>query len=182
MKILEQKIPGTYLIQPEPFEDERGRFRRAFCCEEFSKKGIPFQIKQTNFSENKTQGTLRGIHFRKEILPESKVLTCVRGKIFNVIVDLRRKSPMFGKWISLELSAENGWAVYLPHGCANGFLTLEADTAVHYYHGSVYQNGADTGVAYDDPYFGIQWPFAPNVISEKDKTYEKFDPLVGGVI
>lgn len=181
MKFFEQKIPGVWLIQPEVYDDNRGGFYRAFCMEAFARQGLAFQIQQTNYSINKKRLTLRGIHYRKESLPEVKVLTCVRGRIFNVITDMRKSSPTFGAWMAFELSQQNGLALYLPHGCGNGFLTLEDDTAVHYYHSSIYQNGADTGVRYNDSFFEITWPEMPAVISDKDISYPDFAPELSNI-
>ncbi len=170
MIFAEQKIAGVFLIYPEAVEDERGKFRRFFCAEEFLAHGIDFQICQSNFSENRTRFTLRGLHYRAPQFAESKVLTCVRGKIHNVIVDLRKNSSSFLRWISVELSEQNGIGVFLPHGCANGFLTLQDNTSIHYYHSTRYQPGADVGIRYDDPSLAIQWPHPPCVISQKDQS------------
>ena len=174
-------IPGAWVVKPEPYEDARGRFRRVYCTEEFSRAGIPFQIQQTNISENTSRLTLRGFHYRNEWLPEVKFLTCIRGRVYNVIADLRRSSPSFGKSVALELSQQNGWGVYLPHGCAHAFMTLDDDTAIQYYHSSVYKGGADRGLRYNDPFLKVGWPHSPEIISEKDQSYSDFDTAVDGV-
>ncbi len=177
MKIQALEIAGVYLIEPEPFEDNRGRFWRHFCAEEFAKAGLDFTIRQTNFSQNEKRHTLRGIHYRSTALPESKLLGCVRGAVHNMVVDLRADSPTFLKSIGVELTAKNGRSIFLPNGCGNAFLTLVDDTVIHYYHSSVYKAGVDLGVRYDDPALALKWPASPVVISEKDLSYP---PLVHG--
>ena len=171
MKFHPQPFSGVFMIEPEPVVDARGLFRRHYCAEEFRAAGLPFEIRQTNFSENTTRHTLRGLHYRRDSLPESKILTCVRGGIFNVVADLRVDSPTYLQWFSLELNQDNRRALFLPHGCANAFLTLRDDTVVLYCHSSLYEPGADTGLRYDDPSLKIEWPAAPAVISEKDLSY-----------
>lgn len=182
MKFHPQRFDGVYVIEPEPIGDSRGLFRRHYCADEFRAAGLPFEIRQTNFSENRARHTLRGLHYRRDTLPESKTLTCVRGAIYNVVADLRVGSPTYQQWFSLELSQDNRLTLFLPHGCANAFLTLQDDTVVYYCHSSIYQPGADTGLRYDDPSLKIKWPAPPAVISEKDQGYPPFVPGEGARI
>jgi dTDP-4-dehydrorhamnose 3,5-epimerase len=179
VKFHPQPIPGVYLIEPEPVGDARGLFRRHYCAEEFRSAGLDFEIRQTNFSENNARHTLRGLHYRRDFLPESKILTCVRGGIYNVVADLRVGSPTYLRWFSLEVNQDNRLSLFLPHGCANAFLTLRDDTVIYYCHSSVYQPGADTGVRYDDPSLKIEWAARPAVISEKDLGYPNLVPGEG---
>ncbi len=174
MKFHPSEFPGAFLIEPEPVGDARGLFRRQYCAEEFAAAGIPFEVRQTNFSENRQRHTLRGFHYRRDTLPEGKVITCIRGAVHNVVADVRLGSPTYLRTFHIELSQDNRLALFLPHGCANAFLTLQDDTMIHYLHGSLYRPGSDTGFRYDDPLFGVAWPAAPAVISEKDLAQPAF--------
>ncbi len=176
MKFTELPVAGAWLIEAEPFVDERGLFRRDFCRDEFTAHGLDPNVAQGNVSENPRRGTLRGIHFQHAPYRESKTLSCVTGRVYDIVVDLRPASPTFLKWTSLELSAKAGDSLYVPAGCGNAWLTLEDNTNVHYYMASMYEPGRDGGVRYDDPLFGFTWPMAPAVISAKDRFYPDFDP------
>ena len=123
MRFLSQKLPGVFLIEPEPFIDNRGLFRRHFCQKEFAEHDISVEVKQANISENRRRHTLRGLHFQRPPFREGKLLSCVKGAIFDVVIDLRPDSPAYLQWISLELSDENRLSLYLPPGCANGYIT-----------------------------------------------------------
>lgn len=176
MKFKELPVAGAFLIDAEPFTDERGTFRRHFCRAEYEKHGIDPNVAQGNISENPKKGTLRGIHFQYMPAIEGKTLSCATGAIFDIVVDLRPKSPTFLKWAALELSAKARNSLYVPAGCGNGWLTLEDHTNVHYYMTSLYEPGRDAGVRYNDPLFGFTWPSAPTVISAKDAAYPDLDP------
>jgi len=176
LKFLDQALRDVYLIEPETFIDERGLFRRHFCRREFADHGIDMEVKQANVSENPRAHTLRGLHFQRPPFGEGKILSCLKGAIHDVIVDLRAESPTYLHWTSVELSDRNRLSVYLPPGCANGWMTTEPETWIHYYHSEVYQPRAEGGIRYNDPFFGFAWPAEPAVISEKDRTYPDFNP------
>jgi dTDP-4-dehydrorhamnose 3,5-epimerase len=168
------RIEGSWLIHPELVVDERGIFRRHFCAREFAEHGIDSTVKQGNVSENPHQFTLRGFHYQRAPFGEGKTLSCVVGRIFNILVDIREGSPTFRQWISLELNAEDRQSLFVPSGCANAYLTMEANTVVHYYMTEFYQPNAYHGFRYDDPSFGFDWPAQPKYISDKDRLLPLF--------
>ncbi|PHQ67246.1 MAG: dTDP-4-dehydrorhamnose 3,5-epimerase [Sneathiella sp.] len=167
-------IPGAYLITPERHEDERGFFARSYCAEEFADHGIAFIPAQSNISHNKQAFTLRGMHFHAPPYEETKLVSCSAGRLFDVAVDLRPASPAYKKWIGFELSPENGLAFFIPAGCAHGFLTLEDHTNVFYQMSPTYTPGHDRGFRWDDEEIGIDWPRKPQVMSDKDRAFDKF--------
>jgi dTDP-4-dehydrorhamnose 3,5-epimerase len=173
MKFLSTKFLDAHLIQSEPQWDERGYFARTFCAEEFAQLGLESNFVQhsTSFSANK--GTLRGMHYQEAPHSEVKLVRCLRGAIWDVIVDIRSTSPTFGCWQGFKLSASNGSALYIPKGFAHGFQALSDDVEVGYLISVPYSPSAARGVRYDDPTVGIQWPLAVSVISEKDRTWPK---------
>lgn len=162
------RVAGAYEIRLKPHADERGFFARAYCAEEFRAAGISFTSTQINLSRNRYRHTLRGMHFQDAPHAEAKVVRCVRGRIFDVAVDLRPQSPTYRKWTATELSADAGNALFVPEGCAHGFLTLEDDCDVLYQMGRPYFPGKARGVRYDDPSFAIAWPHPPATISQAD--------------
>lgn len=177
MKFQEQKLPGVYLIEPTPFEDERGVFRRHFCEKEFSKHNIATKVHQSNVSENKYAHTLRGFHYQVPPYGEGKTLSCLKGRIYDIVVDLRPKSPTYMEWISIELNEENRRTIHIAPGCANAFLTLENSCLIHYYCSQPYTPLAERGIRYDDPAFGFKWPVKPEVISDKDKSHPNYQQV-----
>ncbi len=172
MEFLEQKIKGLYLIKPLPFKDKRGMLRRAFCKKEFKESKLSFDIKQINISENKKIYTLRGMHMQTKPFEESKVISCINGEIYNVVIDLRKNSKTKNKWQSFNLSEVNRISLLVPKGCANGYLTLKNNTRVLYFHSEYYAPGYEQNINYNDPYFKVKWPYSPKVISNKDKFIE----------
>ena len=164
-------VAGAYRVLLDPHNDARGGFARTFCVDEFAAAGIDFAPVQCNLSRNPAKGTLRGMHFQTPPHTEAKMVQCVRGSIFDAIVDLRRESPSFGKAAWAELTAANDTLLYVPAGCAHGFLTTAPDSDVFYYMGSRFVPGADAGLRWDDPALGIPWPGTPSVISERDAGY-----------
>ena len=171
-----QQIEGVWLINAEPVKDSRGAFRRHFCQNELEQAGLRFNIAQTNISENKTKYTLRGFHYQLPPHEEDKILTCMQGALYDVIVDLRPNSETFLKWMPVELSAGDNLSVYIPAGCANAFLTLQDSTTILYYMSEFYNPGSYTGFRYNDHLFAVKWPAQPAVISDKDKSFDDFDP------
>lgn len=168
----ETNIDGAWLIEPERFEDDRGFFTRAFCPEEFEGQGIDFNPVQSNISHNKKALTLRGMHYHVAPYQEAKLVRCTSGRIFDVLVDLRPKSSSYKKWFGSELSPKNGNALFIPPGCAHGFLTLEDYSDVFYQMSPLYTPGHDCGFRWNDPQIAIEWPEEPVIISSRDATYE----------
>jgi dTDP-4-dehydrorhamnose 3,5-epimerase len=171
----ETRLPGAFVIDLERIEDERGFFARAWCERELSEHGLESRIAQSNMSFNKRKGTLRGMHFQRPPHEEVKLIRCTRGGLLDVIIDLRPDSAGYKRWIGVELTAENRKALYVPRGFAHGFQTLEDDTEAFYMVSEFYTPEAEAGVRWDDPAFGIEWPFdQPSEISEKDQLWPDF--------
>lgn len=169
-------LAGACVIELDRHEDERGSFARAFCEEEFAAHRLPTRFPQCNLSTNRRDGTLRGMHVNIRSAWESKLVRCVRGAVYDVIVDMRDESPSRHAWAGVELSAENGRALFVPEGFAHGFLTLVDDTDVYYHMGAVFRPAAARGFRWDDPAFAIRWPRHPLVISERDAAYPDYVP------
>ena len=174
MIIEETHIAGACIVRPEQLEDERGFFARTWDEAEFAARGLASHVVQCSISFNRRHGTLRGLHYQAAPYPESKLVRCTAGAIFDVAVDLRPSSPTFRGSVGLELSADNRLALYVPEGCAHGFLTLEDDAEVLYQMTEVYVPDAARGVRWDDPAFAIAWPGEVFVISDRDRTYPDF--------
>lgn len=165
------KLQDAYLIEIEKRSDQRGFFARMWCRKEFEDHGLVSQVVQTNISYNIKKGTIRGMHFQIDPYQETKLVRCTRGAIYDVIIDLRADSPTYGEWTGVELSADNYRMIYVPKNFAHGFQTLADDTEVTYQVTEFYTPGAERGLRYDDPAFGIIWPLPVSVISEKDKSW-----------
>lgn len=174
MKFSPLPLQGAFVIEPEPSADDRGLFARTFCRSEFSTQGLHTDIVQCSFSFNEKKGTLRGMHYQKQPHEEIKLVRCTAGAMYDVIIDLRPKSPTFTRWVGVELDAENHKAMYVPAGCAHGFLTLAAKTEVLYQMSQSFQPASAAGVRWNDPAFDIKWPATVEVISERDKNYPDF--------
>lgn len=171
----ELDIPGVWRITPQPHQDERGRFTRLYCPDEFEEAGIRFQSTQINLSTNPLPFTLRGLHFQNPPHAEAKFIRVLRGSIHEVVVDWRDDSATRGRHIALRLDAMRAEALFIPEGCAHGFLTLEPETELLYQMGRIYAPGHARGLRYDDPALGIEWPAEPRLISEADRNW----PLIG---
>jgi len=167
-------IDGAYLVKLDRRRDERGWFARSFCAEVFASHGLETRYPQQNVSESLRKGTLRGMHFQTGVHAEVKLVRCARGGLFDVIVDLRKGSPSFGKWFGAELSAANGVQMYAPAGCAHGFVTLADETEATYLVSQPYAPGAEGGLRFDDPAIGIEWPAPIDVVSDKDRAWPDF--------
>lgn len=174
MKLEALSVAGAFAIDLVRHEDERGFFARTFCRDDLAAHGIDFSVVQCNVSFNARRGTLRGMHFQRPALGESKIVRVVAGAIFDVVLDLRRDSPTYLRWAGVELSSANDRAMYLPDGCAHGFITLTDAARVDYLMGASYTPHAAAGVRYDDPAFGIVWPISVTTISERDRTYPDY--------
>jgi dTDP-4-dehydrorhamnose 3,5-epimerase len=175
MTFHETKIPGVLQIHLEPKHDERGFFARSWCQREFESHGLNSKLVQCSVSVSFHKGTLRGIHYQAAPYAETKLVRCTRGAIYDVVIDLRSQSPTFKDWIAVVLTAENHRMVYVPKGCAHGFLTLEAESEVLYQMSEIYNAESARGVRWDDPTFRIAWPGKVEVISELDRSYPDFE-------
>jgi dTDP-4-dehydrorhamnose 3,5-epimerase len=169
------RISGSYIIDVERRSDERGFFARSWCEKEFAAHGLSARIMQINIGVSPRAGTLRGLHFQLPPFEEVKVVSCPRGAAYDVVVDLRSGSPTFGQWMAVELNGENARMLYVPEGCAHGYLTLFADSQVQYLTSQAYASEAARGVRFDDPAFAIEWPRQPDVVSLADRNWPLFD-------
>lgn len=174
MILAETKISGVFEVHPERKPDERGFFARTWCQNEFAEHGLDSRLVQCSLSYNTHKGTLRGMHYQTAPFAETKVVRCTQGAIYDVVLDLRPESATFKGWISVVLTAENRDMIYIPRGCAHGFLTLQDATEVFYQMSEFYNPESARGVRWDDPAFRIIWPEKVSVISERDRTYPDF--------
>jgi dTDP-4-dehydrorhamnose 3,5-epimerase len=170
-------LQGVHIVSPERLVDERGFFARTFCEQEFREQNLDPRVAQCSLSFNPTAGTLRGLHYQRAPFAESRLVRCTMGAIYDVVVDLRLDSPSYCRWVAVDLSATNREMIYIPEGCAHGFLTLVDNTEVLYQMSQAYAPSASTGVRWNDLAFGITWPLAPRVISRRDATYRDY-PVV----
>lgn len=176
MRFTQTEIPGAWVIDPTPHEDDRGRFFRAWCAQEFAEHGINFAPVQANMGFSTRKGTVRGMHFQVAPALEAKLVRCTRGAMFDVVLDVRPDSKTCGKWYGVELTADNARMLYLPEGCAHGYQTLEDRTEMHYMASHIYAPNAARGARFDDPAFQIHWPLPVSAISEQDRNW----PLSAG--
>ena len=175
MLFKETKLSGAYVIDIEPNKDNRGFFARTWCKKEFIHKGLNSNLVQCNTSYNNKAGTLRGMHYQAPPFEEVKIVRCIRGAIFDVIIDIRPESNTYLQWEAFELSARNRRMLYIPEGFAHGFQTLENDTEVFYQMSEYYYPTSAKGLRWDDPTFNITWPITREIIlSDKDNSYERF--------
>jgi dTDP-4-dehydrorhamnose 3,5-epimerase len=171
----ETKLPGSFIIEVQRLEDDRGFFGRSFCRHEFAGRGLNPEVAQCNISFNRDSGTLRGMHYQASPHAETKVVRCTRGSIYDVIVDLRRESPTFRQWIAPELTENNGWMLYIPEGFAHGFQTLVDNTEIFYQMSEFYHPESARGVRWNDPAFGIQWPAGDRfILSDRDRNWPDY--------
>ena len=171
----EQAIAGVYELAPEPAEDERGLFARTYARDEFAEQGISFSVEQASVSYNSRRGTLRGLHLQLPPHEEAKLVRCVAGAVYDVVVDLRVGSPTQLRWLGVELSGERRNALYVPPGVAHGFVTLVDACELEYLISTAYAPAAAAGVRWDDPALRIEWPLEPAVISSRDAAYPDID-------
>lgn len=175
MKFSKTKIAGVFEIEIEPFLDDRGFFARTWCRKEFEAQGLDPKLVQCSVSFNTRKGTLRGIHYQEAPYAEAKLIRCVRGSVFDVVVDLRSSSPTFKQWVAVVLNSEKHNMVFVPQGCAHGFLTLENETEVFYQMSEFYDAESARGIRWNDPAFRIAWPDKVEVISKRDRTYPNYE-------
>jgi dTDP-4-dehydrorhamnose 3,5-epimerase len=181
MTFVQTCVQGAFIIDLERRTDQRGYFARAWCRHEFEAHGLTARIAQVNVSRNALKGTVRGMHFQVNV-PEAKVISCTRGSIHDVVLDLRSNSPTYLFWAAVRLTAENRRMLYLPEGVAHGFQTLADDTELMYFMSEFYVPEYARGVRYDDPAFGIVWPLPVASISDADRTWPDFEiPARSGI-
>jgi dTDP-4-dehydrorhamnose 3,5-epimerase len=174
MRFHQTALPGVHVVEATPHEDERGLFARTFDAGIFRAEGLADSWPQCSVSFNHKAGTLRGLHYQAEPSPEAKLVRCTRGRIFDVALDLRPASPTFRLWHGEELSAENRKALFIPAGCAHGFITLEDASEIFYQINEAFVPALARGVRWNDPAFSIRWPREPSIMSDRDAAYPDF--------
>jgi len=174
MRFIKTAVAGAYIIELEPHSDERGLFARTWCEREFADHGISMTIRQSSISVNRRRGTMRGMHYQVAPHAEQRVVRCTSGAIYDVIVDLRPDSKSYREWVSVEMSKDNRKMVYVPEGCAHGFVTLVDDVEVFYQMSASYSPDHARGVRWNDPAFSIEWPIEVAVVSERDNNHPDF--------
>ena len=168
------ELSGAFVVDLEPIEDARGFFARAWDGRDFAAKGLTTEIAQVNTSLSRRKGTLRGMHYQVAPHEEAKLVRCIKGAVFDVVVDLRPDSETYKRWTGAELTASNRRMMYVPQGCAHGFQALGDDTEIFYLVSAFYSSEAESGVRWDDSAFGIDWPLEPTEISDKDRSWPDF--------
>jgi dTDP-4-dehydrorhamnose 3,5-epimerase len=181
MKFTPTPLAGSYLLNVNPFDDERGSFSRYYCKDAFRQIGHEKEWLQMNHSVTKTRGTLRGMHFQIAPYSEIKMVKCISGAVYDVIIDLRISSGTFLNWYATELSAKNRQMLYIPEGFAHGFQCLTDDCQLLYHHSAYYTPNAEGGIRYDDPMIGIEWPLPAVVISPRDKEHPYLNKNFEGI-
>lgn len=181
MKLLSTPIAGLWEVQTEPRGDERGQLTRLFCADQFVGIRPGLRFVQTNLSYTTQRGTVRGMHFQRYPALEAKLIRCLRGRVFDVAVDLRAGSPTFGRWHAVELSQDNQRQLFIPEGCAHGFQTLCDDVELLYQHTAAYRPDCEGGVRHDDPSLLIHWPLPVSALSERDRLHPLIDLHFSGV-
>ena len=174
MIFYETNLPGVFIVEPELLHDDRGFFACAWLASEFEQQGLNAAMTQCNISFNGRRGTVRGMHLQRKPHEEAKLIRCTRGSIYDVAIDMRPDSATRYQWVGAELTADNHRMLYIPEGFAHGYQTLTDDSELFYQISEYYHPESATGVRWDDPAFGIQWPLPVSVIAERDATY----PLV----
>ena len=167
-------LAGACVVELEQRTDDRGFFARAFCAREMEEHGLEPRVAQANLSFNKEKGTLRGLHFQIPPHREDKLIRCIQGAVYDVIVDIREDSPTYRQWFGIELNAENRTALFIPKGFAHGYQTLTDSAEVLYLVSEFYAPGSGAGYRFDDPAFGIEWPLPPKNVSEQDLNWDRF--------
>lgn len=180
---IETNLEGLWVIEPKPFKDNRGSFFRVFCKETYEEIGFEGEFVQINHSINAKKGTIRGLHFQYPPFSETKLVRCINGKVFDVVVDIRKDSPTFLKHFSIELSKDNQKSLLIPKGFAHGFQTLEDNSELIYHHTNYYTPNSEGGIRYDDPMLNIDWKLLSSSlhISERDQSYDWLDKTFKGI-
>ena len=168
-------LKGVYRIELEPHFDKRGFFARTFCRQEFAEHGLEGHIEQCNLVRNQVQGTLRGIHYHVAPLGEIKIVQCVRGAVYDVLVDLRPASSTYGRWVAFELREDRPEMLYVPKGMGHGYQTLESETYLTYFHSERAHPDAEKGITWNHPGLGIPWPLPHPILSDRDRSHPHFE-------
>tara|TARA_Y200000002_G_C22404647_1_gene547187 strand:+ start:111 stop:656 length:546 start_codon:yes stop_codon:yes gene_type:complete len=181
MKISSQPIKGVYFIELDSFEDKRGSFSRVFCTKELNTILNKERLVQINISKNFQKGLIRGIHYQKKPYTEIKLINCIKGKIYDVVVDLRSNSNTFLKWCGYELSENDNKMLFIPKGCAHGFQTLTKESSILYLHSEFYSPSYERGLNYKDPKININWPLPISEVSSRDQKFEYLNNKFKGI-
>jgi dTDP-4-dehydrorhamnose 3,5-epimerase len=176
VRFMPTTLAGAYVIEQERHADERGFFARTWCAREFAAHGLETGLAQCSVSFNHRRGTLRGLHYQAPPFAEAKLVRCTRGALYDVAVDLRPDSPTFRRWVGVELTEDDGRALYIPRGFAHGFYALADATEVTYQISTAYQPQAARGVRWNDPFHGVTWPGPVAVIAPRDRDYPDVSP------
>ncbi|OGM19116.1 dTDP-4-dehydrorhamnose 3,5-epimerase [Candidatus Woesebacteria bacterium RIFCSPHIGHO2_01_FULL_38_10] len=174
LKFTRTSLEGVYVIEPVKRRDSRGFFGRTFCAREFRERGLPTSFVQMNMSKSRKKGTLRGLHYQKNPFAEDRLVRTTKGAVYDVVLDVRQESKTYGNYFAVELTDDNCKIVFIPKGCAHGFVTLENDTEILYCVTQFYEPGFEAGVRFDDPVFSINWPVKPKVVTKKDLSWPDF--------
>lgn len=174
MEFTELSIPGAFRVELEPHADERGFFARAWCRREFADRGITSDFVQANLSFTRRAGTVRGLHYQEPPHAEAKLVRCLRGSVYDVMVDLRPDSPAHLEWLGCELTPDDRTALHVPEGCAHGYQALEDESELFYLVSEFYAPDAEGGIRFDDPALGIQWPRPVSLVSQKDRSWPDY--------
>lgn len=175
MRFKKCDVNGAWVVEPTPQTDDRGRFMRSWCSQEFEDHSVDFRPVQGNMAFSVRKGTLRGLHYQAAPALEAKLVRCTRGSVFDLVVDLRPTSETYLRWFGTTLTAENGQMLYIPEGCAHGCLSLEDSSEIYYLTSAFYAPNCVRGARFDDPAFSIRWPAAVSFVSEQDRSW----PLIG---
>ncbi len=181
MKLEQCSVAGSYVVVPDVIEDERGFFTRVFSAVDFANAGLESTIGESSLSYNRRRHTIRGMHYQRAEHVEAKLVRCIRGALYDVVLDLREDSPTYLNWHGVELNAEDRLSVYAPPGVAHGYLTLDDETELLYDISKPYEATAAAGVRWDDPAFGIVWPARPQVIAPRDAGYPDYRRAPAGL-
>lgn len=182
MNLVDTSIAGAWIIESTAFQDNRGAFSRLFCSRELQEIVGPRSIVQINHSMTHSVGAVRGLHFQNPPHAEMKIVRCLKGRVFDVAVDLRHGSPSFLKWTAVELTPENHLALVIPEGCAHGFQVLEEDSELLYLHTAFYTPNVEGAVRFDDPRIGVNWPLAPTDLSTRDLSHPLLKENFKGIV
>ncbi|MBN1381287.1 MAG: dTDP-4-dehydrorhamnose 3,5-epimerase [Deltaproteobacteria bacterium] len=181
MRFIETPLSGAYIVECDLFIDERGVFARTFCAKEFAQIGFDGHIVQINYSQTGKRGIIRGMHYQLPPVCEAKIVRCVQGKVFDVMVDIRTGSSTFNHWYGVELSSDNMLAAFVPKGFAHGYQALTDNAALIYFISAFYSPAHEKGLRYDDPALAITWPMPANAVSDKDRSHALIDEKFKGI-
>lgn len=182
MNMLETKLPGAWIIESNSFQDDRGAFSRLFCAREFQETLGARTVVQINHSMTHSVGAVRGLHYQNAPYAEMKIVRCLKGRVFDVAVDLRYGSPTFLKWNAVELTPENNLAYVIPEGCAHGFQVLEPNSQLLYLHTAFYTPEAEGAVRFNDSRIAVDWPLPPTDLSARDMNHPVLLETFKGII